>query len=107
MAGHVAKGTGTEIPPAPPLERVIGRMVRSVGRRSEELVPFDGGRHGRRVGGSGADFGGLRPYGTVSPGVDLAHRPDRPGLNDLDAAAEAVGGGALVAHLGGDLVLSG
>jgi hypothetical protein len=42
----------------------------------------------------------------VAPGVDLAHRPDCPRLDQLDDAAVVLGGVDLRAHLGGHLALA-
>ena len=120
VAGHVAERAGAEVLPAAPDEGMIHRaaatsaaagglvgplgFVRAHGRRADPPVPIQ--RRGDRV-RAGRPIHALRPDGPVGPHIDLPHRPDEAGLNDLDRAAQAVFGAALIAHLGGDLVLLG
>jgi len=39
VAPHVSQGAGAKIPPAAPLERVVGRMIGALRRRAEPEVP--------------------------------------------------------------------
>src|SRR3954471_19768013 len=102
MTGHVAEGAGAEVPPAPPLEVVVGaacrfpppsaaplalrlgrveRPVRPVRGRTEELVPMHAGRD-RGLRRPLHDGRGLRPNRAVGPDVGFLDRPEYPGLDD-------------------------
>src|SRR6266849_1669837 len=101
----IAHAPGAEVPPAPPGERVIGRMVGTVRRWSEEFIPVNMSGDAGRLLGSCRDAGGLGPDRPVRPDMCLAHGPNYPVLDNLDRSAQAVFRRSLVAHLGGDLVL--
>ena len=106
MASHVAEGAGAEVPPAAPSERLIGMVIRPRRSRAEEQIPMRC-RRDRLFGRLGHHLRSLRPDRTVGPDMDLAHRADRAGTNDFNAAAKLVLGGSLIAHLRGDFVLAG
>src|SRR6185503_17793795 len=59
-----------------------------------------------RVGALGA-VDALRPDRAVGPDVNFLDPADQAGMNDFDGAAQAGLGAALVAHLGGELLLGG
>ena len=104
VAGHVAQRAGAERPPAAPLERVIGRVIGPHFRRADELWPVHGLGHFGRVGGP---VGPLRPDRAVGPDVNFLDLAQRAGLQNRGRFAEVVVGGALVAHLRGEVLLGG
>ena len=132
VRAHVAQGADAEVEPAAPVERVIDRVPGNVLRdRAEVEVPAEpfrgrvvapqpeGGRvgdgppvpRGRRaragLGRRHRPGDALGPDRPVGPDVDLAHVAQGAGLHDFHRPAELIAGRALVAHLGGDLVLLG
>ncbi len=102
MGAHIAHRPRPEIPPAPPGERMIGRVIGAPGRRPEPDIPVDGARAGREL-GRGLDP--LRPDRPVRPDVDLGHRADGPVPDPLVEEPGAFLGVPLVAHLGDDVHL--
>ena len=105
VAGHVAEGAGAEVVPAAPFEAMIDVLFEGpLHGGSEPEVPVEVFRDG--VGASGA-FEALGPDGAVGPDVEFEGVAEDAGLDDLDGAAEAFASAALVAHLGGKLVLPG
>src|SRR5437763_1991571 len=110
MATDIAERAGAEIPPAPPFERQVSRMIRARRGGSEPQVPIQRRWHRRRVFGP---LDALRPIlvekairGTVGPDVDLAHRADRIVPNELAESPRIFRGLALVAHLCRDLLFA-
>ena len=116
MTGHVPQRPGAEIPPAAPVERVIGALalalfvgrvdgVRPHRRRAKEQVPVNMLGHLRRIQRPRRDRGRLWPDGAVGPDVHFTHRSDGARLDDLDGFAQLIRSASLVAHLRGDLEL--
>ncbi len=107
MTGHVAERPGAEIPPAAPVVRVIDRVVRPLGRRPQEKVPVNVRRNRHRLLRTRDDVRRLLPVveRAIGPDVNFLHLAERPGSHQLDRAAEAGIGRALVAHLGANLFL--
>ena len=87
VAGHVAQGAGAKLPPAAPLERMIGRMIRPHFRRADELGPVHVRRHCGRV---GRPVDALRPDRAVRPDVNFLDRAQRAALEDRGRLAEVV-----------------
>jgi hypothetical protein len=50
VAGDVAEGAGAVVPPSPPPERVVGRVVRTLLGRPKKQVKVEAWRHVVRVG---------------------------------------------------------
>ena len=118
MARHVAERARAEVVPAAPSERVIDRALavvalalrgggglgalapfrleRPLRRDAEPEVPVEIRRY--RVLARGP-HDTLWPDRAVRPDVDFLDRADDAGLQHLDAAAQLIGGTALVAHL--------
>ena len=104
VAGHVAQRPGSEIPPSAEVPGGVGRIVRTPGSRTDEGVPV------HRLGNAHVLFGtgeSLGPDGTVGEGVHTAHLADLTVPDPFADLADALARGALVAHLGGYLVLGG
>ena len=104
MAGHVAKGAGTEIIEAAPVPGGVGRIVWPHLGRADEEIPVKG------LGDLYAALGlheSLWPDRTVSPRMHLVHVSDHAGPDPLGELAAVIEGIALVAHLGGHLVFLG
>ena len=119
MAGHVAQGAATEIPPTAPRERMINLFgpgglqvlrpevkIRAFGRRPQPDVPIE--VRGDGVGTRGADVP-LRPpaFGAICPAMDLVDLANGVGPDHFAKLANAVAGMALIAHLGGDAEFAG
>ena len=51
MAGHIAKGSSPEIPPATPVPRMVNLVVGTVGCRSYEKIPVQFGMRCMDLGG--------------------------------------------------------
>src|SRR5438105_2008958 len=104
MAGHVAEGAGAEVPPAAPGEGDVGVVIGSFGGGAVPEVPV------QRLGDFRPILGpidALRPDWAIGPDVDFTDDADGAGADDLGPGADAAGGRAVVAHLGGDLMLGG
>ena len=106
VAAHVAQGPGAEVPPAPPEDRGVGRVVRTRPDGAQPQVPGQRGRYRRLVGGP-ADPLLPQLAGPVRPDVDLADASDDAGAQPFVGQAGAFGGVALVTHLRGDAGLAG
>src|SRR3989454_517323 len=104
VTSDVSQRAGAEVPPAAPLERRVGRVVRARRGGAEPQVPID---PGRRVVFFERSLDRLWPDRPVGPELDLAHRPDGAGLDPFADLARALAGVALVPHLGGDFGLAG
>ena len=104
VAADITQSTGSEIPPAAPFERRIGRMIWPLRRRAEPQVPIQRIRHSRRILGSSNTLGpihiGKTPQGPVGPNMHLAHGADRATPDILTHQAGSLGGLAIIAHLG-------
>ena len=106
MAGEVADRAGAELPPGPPADRRVVRMIRPGRHRIEPAFPVEARRHRRRV---------LRPVGQigpaagprVGPGVHLPDVADRAVPDPLAVQADVLAGVAEVAELRGDAGLAG
>src|SRR5207248_4789668 len=100
VAAEVAQAGAAELPEVAPGHRDVGRIVRPRRPRPQPQVPVQAGRYRLVVFGPAGE---LRvPALGPDPGVDLAHRADRPGRDPLDRTADALGRVPLVAHLRGD-----
>src|SRR5690349_6415135 len=109
MAANVTERAGAEIPPATPFEWQISWMIRARWRRPEPQIPIKCRGHRRCVLWA---LNALRPIlieqpigRTIRPDVDLAHGANRIVPNEFAKAARIFRSLALVAHLGGELVL--
>ena len=125
MAGHIAEGARAEVEKSAPAERmidVLAEVPRIVALltglvRALEVAHLGGGEPGipvktvlHLVGGTlGCRGGGetLRPHGTVRPDMNFLDLAEDAGLENLRAAAQAVEGAALVAHLHADAAVAG
>src|SRR5690606_4455578 len=102
VARHIAEGARAEIPPASPAEGQVGVVVRTFRGRPEPEVPVEALRDLVLLLRA---LHSLIPDWTIRPNVDLANLADAAGLDDFRGAAKTLVRGALVPHLGGDLVL--
>jgi len=102
VAAKIAQAAAAKVPPAAPRTGQITGMVGSHGGGAEPQVPIEFRRHGRRIRGPVA-----AAVADGVPDVDLAHRPDRPRLDQLHDAAVVRAGVNLRAHLRGQFVLVG
>ena len=104
MTGHVAQGTGSEIPKAAPFERHVSRMVWPPGSDAEPQIPIERRRHRWCL---------LRPLDAlrppvarpVGPDVNLPHLAQHARLNQLHQSTRVGTAMTLIAHLRGDFVL--
>src|SRR6185436_5981349 len=110
MAADIAQGASAKIPPATPLEWKVSGMIRARGRRPQPKVPIQCRRNRWRVFGP---LNALRPIlikkaigRTIGPDMDFAHWANRVVPNELAQAPCVFRSLALVAHLGGDLMLA-
>ena len=97
VAGHVSQGACAEGVPATPVERQVGGMVVNIFCRAQPEVPVQLRGNVEVTRGCGE---GLRPYGTVSPYIDLAYFAQHAGVVHFFGLSDPVAGAALVAHLG-------
>ena len=104
VAGHVAQGAGTEIPPATEVPRRIDGVVRTHGSRTDEAIPVHRGRNGHLLLGTREALG---PDGTVGKGIHAGHLADLPVPNPFAERTDTGTGSALVTHLGSHFVLGG
>ena len=107
MTSHIAESPGTEIPEASPDEGEISTTVVAVGGGAEPAAPVHVFGNLVRFWYRGDRLGALRPDGAIGPDMDLGYVAESAGLYHLDTLAQSAGGRALVAHLGGDLMLLG
>lgn len=111
MAADIAEGTGTEVPPAAPAEGGIGGVVGPFGGGAEPEVPGHGFGDGRGVGWAidalGPVFAEEATGGAVGPDVCFEDFTDGAAPDHFAESAGFFGGGALVAHLGGDALFAG
>ena len=88
VAGDVAQRAGAEVPPASPVEGMVGGMVRPERSGPEEEVPVQPLRGVVRLARA---LDRLRPDRAVGPVVDLAHLADHAGLEPLPDLARGSG----------------
>src|SRR4051794_37414003 len=100
VASHVAHSARSEIPPAAPDPRMVGRMVSPEGSRANPQIPIEPVRHGWRVGRPDLTRGIDRMW---RPHVHFPDWPDDTGKQNLRRAERLITGAALHAHLRGDL----
>src|SRR5262249_3943605 len=97
VASHIAEGSGAEIPPTTPSERMVDLRTRvSTPRRwAEPDFPIKGRRHGldRRP------MSALRPDRSVRPDVNFFNGPNLPCSNLVGRLAERSERGVLITHL--------
>ena len=106
VTADIAKSAGAEIPPTPPDEREVNRIVRSLRRGSEPEIPIEGRGHRRSIFGP-ADA--LRPIfieettgRTVGPDMRSRDIADDAGPNQFAEMSGIAGRLTLVTHLSGD-----
>ena len=104
MAGHIAQGAGAEVPPAAEVPRRVDGVVGAVRGGAQEEVPV------QRLGDLlrlGRALESLGPDGPVGEGLHASDLADLAVPDPVADLADALVGGALVAHLRGYLVLGG
>ncbi len=104
MAAQVRQRAAAEIPVLipPRLAVDVAGVKGPLRRRPEPQVPMQGRRHGHDLCRAAAVAPGAR-----DPDVDVAHRANGPGLDELHHAPVIVAGVNLGAHLRGDAGLGG
>ena len=105
MATHVAEGAGAVIGEAAPEGRYEFRTVGARRRHPEPEIPVQRRWHGRLFGiRVGIEISRVKPgcARSIRPRVHGVNLADQPGLHPLAGEADALGGAALVAHLGHD-----
>src|SRR5438132_13881437 len=100
VAADVAQNAGPKIPPAAPGERMISRMIRTLGRRAEPEVPAQMAGRGRRLWRTPNPAGRDRRK-TVRAGMNFAHGANRARRNRFSDQPRRFAGLALVSHLSG------
>ena len=101
MAGHIAQGTGSEIPPTAPVPGGIYFVVRTEFCRPDKKIPVQGIRNTHFV---SWPFQSLRPDGAVSPRINRNYFANSSGPNPFTGFADSFSGIALISHLSGNVV---